>query len=362
MSRKDITELDPADWAYTGHRYRMYRFPERIEHQLKELNRPDNWHALLAWVEDLVWMAGCVLACVYLSWWLYPLAALVIGARQRGLSTILHDCAHGVGIADRRLQMLVGTVLTAYPIFQQHYSYKASHVLTHHPKLGSPDLDPDLRFFIEQGAYRRGTRRSYVRRVVLLPVLGAQTWGYLKYLVRNRYLLITGAVARPAVSGGYVRRSKRMLDTTGFWVFWAAVVTLAWQGGWLSGLLLFWVVPYLTSFQILGWYIELSEHTPLVKGSNVDLYMTRNRKSRGWEKLLTAIHGDNYHLEHHLDPRTPFYKLHKAREIRLGDPRYAAVDNAFGGLFTTGPQGQPSALTAIIDSMTSHGEARHAVA
>jgi len=31
------------------------------------------------------------------SWWFYPLAVLVIGARQRGLSTILHDCAHGAG-------------------------------------------------------------------------------------------------------------------------------------------------------------------------------------------------------------------------------------------------------------------------
>ncbi|MYX59489.1 dihydrorhizobitoxine desaturase, partial [Streptomyces sp. SID8382] len=80
--------------------------------------------------------------------------------------------AHGVGAADHRVRMLLGTVLTAYPIFQQHYAYKVSHVFTHHPRLGDPDRDPDLRFFIEQGAYRAASPRTYVRRVVLMPLFG----------------------------------------------------------------------------------------------------------------------------------------------------------------------------------------------
>lgn len=332
----------------------MYRFPKDVERDVKALNKPDNWHVLLAWAEDVLWIALSVALCVYGSWWCYPLAVLVIGARQRGLSTLLHDCAHGVGVADRRLQMFVGTLLTAYPIFQQHYAYKTSHVFTHHPKLGSPEADPDLRFFIEQGAYRQSATAAYVRRVVLLPLLGSQTWAYLRYLVRNRWRVLTGAERRP-LTDAPVQRRKRALDRAGFWLFWGAVVALAWSGGWLLGLLLFWVVPYLTSFQILGWYIELSEHTPLVRDSNVDLHMTRNRKSRGWEKFLTGIHNDNYHLEHHLDPRTPFWNLHRARRVRLRDPEYAQVDRAMGGLFTRGPEGQPSAIAAIVRSMTPAG-------
>ena len=342
---------DTTTWAYTGRRYTMYRFPTDVARDLKALNTPDNWHALLAWLEDLVWMAGCVLLCVYGSYWFYPLAALVIGARQRGLSTILHDCAHGVGISNRRLQMAVGTVLTAYPIFQQHYAYKVSHVYTHHPRLGSPDLDPDLRFFIEQGAYKQDTAPSYIRRVVLMPLFGSQTWAYIRYLVRNRYRVLTGAAEKSSAPANPVQRRKRILDGLGFWAFWATVSGVAWHGDWFFELLLFWVVPYLTSFQILGWYIELSEHTPLVRDSSVDLYMTRNRKSRLWERLLTGIHNDHYHLEHHLDPRTPFYKLPQAREIRMRDPKYAEVDAQFGGLWHPGPQGQPSAITAIVRSM-----------
>jgi dihydrorhizobitoxine desaturase len=353
--RKKPYAADIADitWAYTGKRYRMYRFTEDVDNDLRELNRPDNWHVALAWVEDAIWFAACIALCVLGSYWFYPLAVLLIGARQRGLSTLLHDCAHGVGVADRRLQMLFGTFLTAYPIFQQHYAYKISHVLTHHPRLGSPDADPDLRFFIEQGAYREDAPRAYVRRVVLLPLLGSQTWGYIRYLVRNRYRIIKGDGAPAREVKSPVARRKRALDRLGFWLFWTALAVGAWYGGWLLGLVLFWVVPYLTSFQILGWYIELSEHTPLIRDANTDLYMTRNRKSRTWEKLLTGIHNDNYHLEHHLDPRTPFYRLHRARLIRLRDPGYAAVDRRFGGLFTRGPEGQPSAMSAIVDSMTS---------
>ncbi|MFH9674813.1 fatty acid desaturase family protein [Streptomyces sp. NPDC017405] len=350
MSGHDVQD---EQWAYNGRRYTMYRFPADVEADLRKLNRPDNWHAALAWVADAVWIAGLILLCVYGSYWCYPLALVLIGARQRGLSTILHDCAHGVGIANRTWQMAMGTVFTAYPIFQQHYAYKVSHVYTHHPRLGSPDLDPDLRFFIEQGAYRRAGNGAYVRRVVVMPLLGSQTWGYLRYLVRNRYRVLKGEGKAQAAAANPVQRRKQRLDRIGFWAFWAAVVGLAWYGGWLVGLVLFWFLPYLTSFQILGWYIELSEHTPLVRDSRVDLYMTRNRKSRLWERLLTGIHNDHFHLEHHLDPRTPFYRLPEARAIRLRDPAYAAVDAQFGGLFHKGPQGQQSAMSAIVRYMTT---------
>jgi fatty acid desaturase len=346
-----------TEWAYDGKRYRTHRFPAGVRARMKPLNRSDNWHAGLAWLEDAAWIAGCVTLCVAVSWWFYPLAVLVIGARQRGLSTILHDCAHGVGAADHRLRMLLGTVLTAYPIFQQHYAYKVSHVFTHHPRLGDPDRDPDLRFFIEQGAYRAASPRAYVRRVVLVPLLGSQTWAYLRYLVRNRYRVLRGGRVEQVPQ---VQRRKRVLDRAGFWLFWAAVFGVCWSQGWTRELLLFWFVPYLTGFQILGWYIELSEHTPLVRDARVDLYMTRNRKSRGWEKFLTGIHNDNYHLEHHLDPRTPFWNLGKARRVRLADPEYAAVDAVLGGLFTRGPQGQPSAVNAIVKSMSEPREHAHA--
>jgi dihydrorhizobitoxine desaturase len=341
-------------WAHTGRRYTMYRFSPDIEREIKKYNVSDNWHALFSWAHDLVWMALCVAACYAVTWWLYPLAVLIIGARQRGLSTILHDCAHGVGAASKRLQMIVGTVMTAYPIFQQHYAYKVSHVYTHHPKLGDPSRDPDLQFFIEQKAYTPASHRRYIGRAVVLPALGTQTLAYLRYLIRNRYRVIKGAgQAGGPRAGGHVPRRKRVLDKIAFWIFWATVLGVAWRTGGLAAVALFWVVPYLTSFQILGWYIELSEHTPLVRDYNIDLYMTRNRKSRGLERFLTGIHNDHFHLDHHLDPRTPFWNLPKAHRARMADPSYAALDARTGGLWRKGPQGVRSAMATIVAQMTS---------
>jgi fatty acid desaturase len=203
---------------------------------------------------------------------------------------------------------------------------------------------------MEQKAYALTSRRRYLTRVVLYPALGSQTLAYLRYLVRNRWRMLR----KPsALSGPPVPQKKRLLDRCGFWLFWLAVFGLAFWQGQVANLILFWFVPYLTSFQILGWYIELSEHTPMVRDQEVDLYMTRNRRSRGLEKWLTGIHCDDYHLDHHLNPRTPFWKLPEARKIRLADPNYAAVDAKTGGLFTKGPQGQPSALSQIVRALSS---------
>ena len=337
-------------WKSHGVYYTIYQFDSDIRDKVNELSESDNFHAPLAWAEDIAWIAASIALVLIVSWWFYPLAVLVIGARQRGLSTILHDCSHGSGAANKRLQMFIGTALTAYPIFQQHYAYKASHVFTHHPLLGDPERDPDFRFFMEQKAYALTSRRRYLTRVVLYPALGSQTLAYLRYLVRNRWRMLR----KPsALSGPPVPQKKRLLDRCGFWLFWLAVFGLAFWQGQVANLILFWFVPYLTSFQILGWYIELSEHTPMVRDQEVDLYMTRNRRSRGLEKWLTGIHCDDYHLDHHLNPRTPFWKLPEARKIRLADPNYAAVDAKTGGLFTKGPQGQPSALSQIVRALSS---------
>ncbi|QTR02816.1 fatty acid desaturase, partial [Saccharothrix algeriensis] len=151
-------------------------------------------------------------------------------------------------------------------------------------------------------------------------------------------------------------RTRR--DKRAFLVFWAAVAGVVTTTGTVAEFVLFWLVPYLTAFQIIGWYIELSEHTPAVKFTNVDLYMTRNRKSRGLERFLTGTYADHHHLDHHLDPRTPYWNLEAAHRIRLADPRYAEVDRSFGGLFTRGPQAQPSALSDIVRRLAEYHSAK----
>jgi fatty acid desaturase len=336
--------------------FTKYRFSREICEVIRPLNRSDNWHSLLFLSFDTFWIALSVAACLQVSWWLYPLAVLIIGARQRALSTIFHDCVHGTAAANKHLQLLLGTVLTAYPIFQSYSAYKVSHVLNHHPGLGDPDRDPDLQYFNRQNIYRRISRRECFIRIVILPLFGTRTISFLLYLFATRFSFQAenGTRLVPESKATFIRRRK--LDKAGFWIFWAVVAFVGWRTNILFLIALFWIVPYLTSFQLLSWYIELAEHTPLIRYHRVDLFMTRNRKSGALEKFLTGIHNDNYHWDHHLDPRTPCWNLPKAHAARMKDQNFAELDRATGALFTRGPEGQPSVLSEIVNSLSSPRE------
>ena len=335
--------MDTEDRFHTG-RYERYKFDDSVESEIRDLYERDNWHGFAAIFEDYLIMAACVALCYLVSWWLYPVAVLVIGARQRGLSTILHDAAHGVLAESKTLRFVLGTVFTGYPIFQQFYAYQKSHVRSHHPYLGDLERDPDLNFYFHRGVYERLPHRWYLIRNMILPAIGSRTLAYLKYLIDYRLKRIRLGWAHQAP-----QQEDHRWERYTFLAFWAIALSSLFAAHLLTELVLFWLIPYLTSFQILGWYIELSEHTPFVETETVDLYMARNRHSRGLEKFLTGIHNDHYHLDHHLNPAIPYWNLPKARKIRLQDPEYARIDAETGGLFVRGANGAPSAMSRIVE-------------
>jgi fatty acid desaturase len=328
-------------------RFGHHVFGKDIVQEIKRL-RPDNWHAILYLLKDYAVIAGFVYLTIGVSWWLYPLSVLMIGAHQRGLSTLLHDSAHGILIQNRALNFLLGTFPTAWPIFQRHFAYRESHVLTHHPYLGRPDRDPDLEFFIAEGVFVPRSDPSFLWHVVILPMFGSKTWAYLKYLVRNRYQMLMEQLGVPS-SSRPPRRSdwQYRFDTWGFTFFWLAVAgTGVFLGvGWY--VVAFWLVPYITSFHILGWFIEMSEHCSSIEERSINVLMARNRRSRHIEKWLMGINNDDFHLDHHLDPTTPFWLLPKAHRVRMQDRVYAAHCQETGGLFQSAPDGARSIISLM---------------
>lgn len=345
-----VTPLEPS-WAFDGQRYRRYQFSQKITTRIKILNRLDNWHAPINYAGDLALIAGAIALPYAFTWWLYPITLIVIASRQRAFSNLLHESAHGIAANSKVINLLLGTVFTAYPIFQTHYGYKRSHVATHHPKLGDPDRDPDLKYFIEQGVYATSTRRELTLRLLVYPALGSKAVSHLYFLARDRILRRGSTAHDEDHRDNRYWRTRMRRDKVAFTTSWI----LAALGIICSGIgfefVLFWLVPYLTAFQVIGWYIELSEHTPIVKFSNTDLYMTRNRLSRGLERFLTGTYADHHHLDHHLDTRTPYWNLKRAHRIRMEDAEYARLHATFGGLFTRGPHGQASALSSIVDQL-----------
>jgi dihydrorhizobitoxine desaturase len=328
-------------WQLRNKRFETFQFSRDITRELSAL-RPDNITGALYILKDYLVILTCALATVRISWWLYPLAVLVIGAHQRGLTTISHDAAHRTLAKNTTWNYFLGIVFAAYPLFQRHWAYRVSHVHLHHPHLGDPEKDPDLKFFISSGVYEVRPPRDYAFSIVWKAILGGATLRYLNYLWHNRFLISSN-------EDKDIDKRGAVIDSYGFAAFWLIVI-----GGFalaesLHLLILFWLIPYLTTFQILGWFVEIAEHSPMCESEVANVYLTRNRKGSLIERLLFGVNLDEYHLEHHLSPGVPFWLLKRAQKIRMRDPKYAEIADSWGGLFVRGPKGQPSVISQLFE-------------
>lgn len=175
---------------------------------------------------------------------------------------------------------------------------------------------------------------------VVMVLLGFRAPAYLSYLWRDRIWFRDRDVTLPMPLSA---AAERWL----FFGFWAAVaIGLTLAGLWVP-FLLFWVVPFFTTFAVIGWLAELSEHFPLPDSETDKLLMTRNRYGWAIERFLFGRHGDAYHLVHYVMPTIPTWNLAKANRILREDPIYRRWDDAWGGLFTRNRPGQETLLSYI---------------
>jgi fatty acid desaturase len=304
------------------------RLAPSVRQQIRNLCTLDNRHGPLAILFEYALVALCVTACVAGSYWLYPLAVVVIGSTHRFLAHFLHEAAHKTLTRNSRLNLVAGTVFSGYLIFQSFGAYRASHVGSHHRHLGDAESDPDYRFHLECGLYDPATpTRRLVLKEVLASVLGLRIPAYLSYVVRDR-LLHDPSGSR--VSMPVSPRTERLV----FAAQWLLIIgTCAWFGV-LAELALFWFVPLLTTNLAIGWLAELAEHYPLPESESSRILLTRNRHGRLVERFLLSRHNDRYHLVHHLNTGVPFWNLGRAHRVLLADGAYARWDDLWAGVLT----------------------------
>ncbi|MCV6639059.1 guanitoxin biosynthesis L-arginine gamma (S) hydroxylase [Candidatus Albibeggiatoa sp. nov. NOAA] len=291
-----------------------HKFSDKIKKELKSLLVLDNWHCWLAFIEDVIVVSAAILITIHFSWYFYPLAILMIGSRQRALATILHESAHGAVAKNPTLNYIMGTFLSGYLIFQTMASYKKSHVHEHHAHFGDPEKDPDYKYALSEGLYENHTLSDFRKKFILSPLLLSKVPSYLHSLIVRRLF-----------------EEKNYNELFAMLLFWGVIVSALAYAGVAEYLVLFWLVPYLTTFQIIGWFIELSEHYPLME-KDTNIYMSRNRHSHPVELFFTGMHNENYHLIHHLFPTIPFWNLPKAHQVLMQDENYARHDRETGGI------------------------------
>jgi fatty acid desaturase len=274
--------------------------PEQVQRLRTRSNLVGALLVLHAWALIFASMALFV-------WWPNPftflLAVMVIGTRQLGLAILMHDAAHGLLFADRRLNEWVGTWLCAAPVFTSLQLYRPYH-LTHHrhtQQAEDPDLGLSAPFPI--------TRKSLWRKV------GRDLTGRTAFQRRLEQF-----------RRGLAKESKA------FTVNSVLLVGLAVAGyGWLYPLL--WLLPLATWYQLVSRIRNIAEHA-VVPDNDDPLRNTRTTLANLIERLFVAPYWVNYHLEHHLFMFVPCWRLpaaHRAlveaglRERMEVQPGYAAV-------------------------------------
>lgn len=307
------------------------KFSKEINVKLSKLSGCDNFHMPIAVASDWCIIFSAIFLSLY-SFYFYPLTLLLIGSRQRALATVLHEAVHDRAASHNVLNFLLGTLFSGYWIFQCFGAYKKSHVAMHHGCLGDLNKDPDFQFYVAQGLYQGINRKQFLFAHVFSAIVFLKAIPYMAYLIKYRL-------------SSFKKFGKELF---GFSLFWGCLLAFLALFHLFPYFLLYWIVPYLTAFVMIGHFIEIAEHFPLLSHSNQDAAMSRNRFSHFIEAFFLSIHNEHLHLTHHLRPGIPFWHLKEAHAVMLENPAYLESNKQFGGIFLSKDRNKPALIPGLV--------------
>ena len=272
------------------------------------------------WLVGSNWLA--IMALLLLAGW-YPniltlmLVWVLLPGRQLGLSVLMHEAGHGTLFATRSLNHWVGQWLCALPTLNDLPSYAAGH-LNHHRLAGTPE-DPDLPNYraypVDHRSFRRKVIRDLTGQTGAKLVAGAVKGGLSHFSVEaasaDPRLLLKQVMVQIALAG--------VLMALGIgWTWWL------------------WAATFMTSYMLAIRLRQIAEHAAVPDANDPDPRLnTRTVTAPLWQRWLLAPNGVNYHLEHHLLPGVPCYRLQtfRARLIENGWLDQAPIFNSYHQVF-----------------------------
>ncbi len=252
----------------------------------------------------------------------FVLAVIILGGRQLALAVMMHEAAHGTLFRTRWLNEKLTDVLCARPVWSDVARYRVHH-LGHHAHTGTerdPDLglalrDPMSRASLARKIARDVTGIAGLRRVIALILMDA---GILAYNVGGG----TRWVKKPIWTYGWALAKNTWLVVLTNAAMFAALSALG--AGWVY---LAWPIAWLTTFGLFLRIRMLAEHACRDRGSDI-LRNTRTTYANVIARATVAPLHVNYHLEHHLLPTTPWFRLpalHRTLVDRGALPEHATA-------------------------------------
>lgn len=274
---------------------------------VKELSKLSPWRTALAIVIDWAVIAAAIAISEWSgSWAVYILAALIIAGRMHALAGLIHDFAHFRFIANKRLSDSIGDVLLAWPILATIEGYRRNH-LAHH-RYTNTDRDPDW-------VIKLGTKEFTFPQEMRFAVLN-----FLGYFVGVSSLRDLRSVLKRIQADDPFGRGYKLVRLS-FYLALAALISVL--GIWKE-VTLYWTVPYFTVFFLFLYIRSVAEHFGETMEYEGELTETRTVLPHRWERLFFCPHHLNFHLEHHLYPSVPFFRLPELHRVLMQNEAFAA--------------------------------------
>ena len=210
-------------------------------------------------------------------------------------------------LKNKKWNDLVTNLFIMYPIFTTIEEYRTNH-LKHHQHLNT-EHDPDWVAKLTKREFHFPKTKSEFILTILSYLVFYQgildaIWFAKRYKVKDERETLKSEVNTTKVS------------------FYIALFGLLTIFGMWKVYLLFWVVPYITSFFMFQYIRSVAEHYGDMAYED-ELSSSRTVKPTLLERFFIAPHNVGFHLEHHLFPGVPFYNLPELHNLLMEDEEYS---------------------------------------
>lgn len=306
----------------------MADFDELIERKdlldiktVRAMSRHNPWRWLAAVLGEWSIIGGAMVACnVWPYWWVWVPAALLIGTRQHALGILAHESVHYLVARSDFWNDALGNYLASYQLGYPVEGYR-NHHLQHHRLLETP-RDPEratIDLYPREWTFPMSRRRFawlYIRDLFLLypiPVVSLLKYIWTPPGSRLPHLVRVGLVQAIAIT--------------------AAVVT-----GHVWTFLLLWSLPLYTVAIVCFRLRTAAEHSGIpghdhrYQRDHVDtLKTTRTTYWNPVAKFLFNPFNMAYHIEHHLYPSVPVFRLKRLHHLLRRNPKFAHAAHVTSG-------------------------------
>lgn len=246
-------------------------------------------------------------------WWMWVIGFFVIGTRQHALGVLAHDASHHLVAHSLLWNDLLGNFLSAYPLSFTVEGFRSTH-LQHHWYLETP-ADPS---------------RISVERHPHEWTFPMAKWSFIGMFLRD----LTGLSQKASASllgylweipGGRRKHIIRIVVLHAFFISLCAVTGHIWTYVFL------WILPLFTVAVACYRIRSIAEHSGIgrqkdryTRDSVNSLITTRTTLGNPILSFIFAPYNISYHIEHHLYPYVPVFRLSKLHKRLKQNPTYSS--------------------------------------